>query len=251
MRRRSILLFLQTVVALGLVCFGLPTTALAQAVTAPGITEPFLDAILSTPVAGIVAQRRFKEGDAVKQGDVILELDKRLEELDVIRRKAVYEQAETEYVVTKKLFDKPNSSTPGVDVEKRKLERDVAKVEFELAQEQLRRRHLAAPFDGSIAEIFLQVGEACQIQEPIARLVDTRRCYFVSNVEAKAGRNLKPGQRVNLEIDTGANAPVQVAGTVDFISPVVDPASGLMKVKVLFENANGAVRPGVAGKMSF
>ncbi|MCI0534727.1 MAG: efflux RND transporter periplasmic adaptor subunit [Verrucomicrobiales bacterium] len=231
--------------------FTLATNTYAQEVTALGITEPFLDSTLSAPVAGIVAQRRCKEGDVIRRGDVLVELDKRLEELDVIRRKTVYDQAENEYTVTKKLFDKPNSSTPGVDVEKRKLERDVAKVEFELAEELLRRRHIAAPFDGSVAEIFLQVGEACQIQQPMVRLVDTRQCYFVSNVEAKAGHNLKPGQPVSLEIDAGRGAPVRVTGKVNFVSPVVDPASGLMKVKVVFENANGTVRPGVAGKMTF
>jgi multidrug efflux pump subunit AcrA (membrane-fusion protein) len=70
-------------------------------------------------------------------------------------------------------------------------------------------------------------------------------------VEARAGHNLQPGQQVNLEIDAGRGAPVQLAGKVNFVSPVVDPASGLMKVKVIFENSNGAVRPGVAGKMTF
>jgi hypothetical protein len=38
-------------------------------------------------------------------------------------------------------------------------------------------------------------------------------------------------------------------GKVIFISPVVDPASGLLKVKVEFENKNLLVRPGVSGKM--
>src|SRR5207249_11076607 len=141
----------------------------------------------STPVAGIIGQRRFKEGDAIKGGDVLVELDKRLEELEVERRKAIYAQAKREFEITKALYEKPNSSTPKVDVEKRQLEYDVAKVEFKLAQEPLRRRHIAAPFDGSIAELFLQVGEACPIQQPAVRTMDTCQCYFVSNVVATAG----------------------------------------------------------------
>src|SRR5437016_1402727 len=109
------------IACLVLLSFTMAAHTYAQPVTALGITEPFLDSTLSTPVAGIVSLRRFKEGAVISQGDVLVELDKRLEELEVIRRKAVYEQAENEYIVTKKLFDKPNSSTPGVDVEKRKL----------------------------------------------------------------------------------------------------------------------------------
>ena|SRR5438552_448294 len=222
----------------------------AQKVTTVGITEPILDSTLSTPVAGIIGQRRFKEGDAIKGGDVLVELDKRLEELEVERRKAIYAQAKREFEITKALYEKPNSSTPKVDVEKRQLEYDVAKVEYDLAQEQLRRRHIMSPFDGSIAEIFLQVGEACQIQQPVLRIVDTRQCYFVSNVEAKTGHDLSPGRTVDLEIEVGA-APVRTSGKISLVSPVVDPASGLMKVKVIFDNSNGAVRPGVAGRMTF
>jgi len=222
----------------------------AQQFSAVGITEPVLDATLSSAVAGIVKQRHFGEGEAVTKGDVLIELDRRLEELDVTRRKSIYEQAEHEFLVTKALFEKPNSSTPKVDVEKRELEYQVAKVEYELSQEQLARRQVKAPFDGTIAQIFLQVGEACQIQQPVMRLVDARRCYFVCNVDAKVAYNLKTNQDVALEIDAGAN-PTRITGRISFVSPVVDPASGLLKVKVLFDNSGGAIRPGVSGRMLF
>jgi multidrug efflux pump subunit AcrA (membrane-fusion protein) len=38
-------------------------------------------------------------------------------------------------------------------------------------------------------------------------------------------------------------------GRVAFVSPVVEPASGLMMVKVEFPNADGQVRPGVPAAM--
>lgn len=36
-------------------------------------------------------------------------------------------------------------------------------------------------------------------------------------------------------------------GTVEFISPVVDPASDLVTVKILFKNNDVSVKPGVSG----
>ena len=89
------------------------------------------------------------------------------------------------------------------------------------------------------------VSEAYQ---PLVRVVDTRQCYFVCNLEAKAAGRLKCGQGVKLEIET-APAPVHIEGKIVFLSPVVDPASGLQKVKVLFDNPEGKICPGVAGKM--
>src|SRR5690606_35167150 len=124
----------------------------------------------------------------------------------------------------------------------------VAKTEYELAQEQLKRRHVAAPFDGTITALLLNVGEACQAQQPLIRLVDTRKCYFICNVEARSGHTLTPGQSVRLEVEAVQEDAV-FAGTVFFVSPVVDPASGLMRVKILFDNPEGKIRPGVAGRM--
>jgi hypothetical protein len=37
---------------------------------------------------------------------------------------------------------------------------------------------------------------------------------------------------------------------IEYASPVVDPASGLREVKVLFDNPTGDVQPGVAGSMT-
>ena len=61
---------------------------------------------------------------------------------------------------------------------------------------------------------------------------------------------LRPGQSVNLEIDSGPST-VLIQGTISFVSPVVDAASGLMKIKVIFDNPEARVRPGVAGKLTF
>ena len=118
-----------------------------------------------------------------------------------------------------------------------------------MAAEGLRRRHLISPLAGTIAEVTLEVGEACQAYQPLARVVDTRRCYFTTNMEAKLAAKLKVGQMAKLELESGTGAIV-LQGKIDFVSPVVDPASGLQRVKVLFENADGKVQPGVAGRMT-
>lgn len=222
----------------------------AEIVSTTGITEPILDSTLGTPVAGIVAARKFREGDLVKQGDVLIELDKALEELEVARRQVVLEPLRTDYEASKYLFDQPKSSVSKETLDKKQSDYKVALAEYELAKHEAEERSIEAPFDGVITEILFQVGEACQIQQPILRLVDVRRCYFVCNVEAKAGHALRVGQKVDLEIESGASI-VLVQANLSFVSPVVDPASGLMKVKAIFDNSERKIRPGVAGKMRF
>jgi RND family efflux transporter MFP subunit len=212
-----------------------------------GITEAINDVTLSAPAAGIIGKRPLKEGDFVKAGGVILELDKKLEELEVNRRKAVLDMRRTELESAKKLFEK-TISLSREEMDKKVTEFAVAEAEYDLAREQLNRRHIYAPFDGTVAALIVEVGETCQAQQALARLVDTRHCYFICNIEARAGYSLKTGQAVKLEIEAG-DKPAEFTGSVFFVSPVVDPASGLMRVKVIFENPDGRIRPGVAGRM--
>ncbi len=227
-----------------------PAKADENSACAGGITEPFLDTKLGAPSDGIISAKHFKEGDAVKAGDVILELDKRLEDLEIERRRLVMEQKKFEWESTVKLFSSSKSISKE-ELDKKETDYKVASREYEIAQEQMRRRLVIAPFDGVITDIYHQIGEACearQTQDPLARLVDTKHCLFVSNMDAKAAASLNLGQAARLEIETG-NATLPVTGKVTFISPVVDPASGLVRVKVMFENPDGKIRPGLSAKM--
>lgn len=221
----------------------------AENFSAAGITESYGDVMLSTSVPGIVSLRKVREGESVKEGDIILELDKRLEVLEVDRRKLVLDSKQKQFTDTQTLF-KNSKGVSKDELDKAELEFKVAEVEHEMAVEQLRRRLLVAPFSGTVAEFFLDPGEATQAYQPLVHFVDTQRGHFVSNLEARAALGLKLGQAVQLEIDTGA-APVTLPAKIIYLSPVVDPASGLLKVKALFDNSAGKLRPGLAGKMRF
>ena len=219
----------------------------AQRVVIPGITQPILDSTLGAPVAGIVAVRSHQEGDFVKQGEVLLELDKRLEELEARRRELVLAPMKTDLEGDRHLFQSTGSVSKQ-DLEKKETDYRVAVVEADAAKEQLRKRSISAPFDGYVTQIFLEIGEACQVQQPLVRIVDPRRCYFITNLEERLGHGLKTGQEVNLEVAAGSET-TKVRAKIVFVSPVVDPASGLMRVKAVFENPNGRIRPGVAGNL--
>jgi RND family efflux transporter MFP subunit len=223
-----------------------PLRASDPAVVA-GITEPILDVTLSASVPGIITTRKFKEGDSVKEGETIIELDKRLEELEVERRRLVVEARRIDYEGTAKLF-KTTKGTSKEELDKKESDYKLAVVEHSMAVEQLRRRVLTAPLSGTLVDLPLQAGESCQPYQHLARMVDTRRCYFVANVEATAASPLELNQKVQLELETGAGAR-PVTGTVVFLSPVADPASGLIRIKILFENAGEKIRPGLAGRM--
>ena len=220
----------------------------ASAAEVIGITEPFHDVTMNCSVTGIIGARLVQEGEFVTRGQLLIELDKKLEELDLSRKELAREMYQSELDRLKALSEKSATSVSREELDKKQTEFSIAAVDLELAREQLRKRMLTSPIDGYVTEIFVEPGEGCEPRQPLLRVVETRRCYFVANLDARAGAGLKVGQVLALRIE-GREAPVEVDGTVCYVSPVVDPASGLMRVKLIFENPDGRVRPGTSGRL--
>ena len=239
-----------------------------------GITRARLDLKLSLPVAGRVEQLAVNEGDRVRKGDLILSLDKTIETLEVERRKLLLEDVaklrelrqregvlreqvtnartllETQLMSRKQVEDEEIvyrdvlAQLGGLEmVKKREL------VEYELAQEALGRRILRAPADGIIAKIHFRVGESLAANEPAVGLVDTARVRFVGTLPASAAARLNVGMTARLTLAREGGEIVRQP-RISFISPLTDAASGLVEVIAEFDNADKAVRPGVAGQMT-
>ena len=257
-----------------LVCLPPNPNSHAQQVAVSGFTEPYFDAKLGISTIGRVAKIHLSEGSMVEKGQVILELDQQLENLEVQRRKLLWTskaelQSAARQVKTLKshlkatrVLYKTTGSVPREELENQELEYALAvdelkrledaerreKIEYGIASQQLAKRSLRAPFSGQIAELLINVGENCEIDTPLVHLVDTRCGYFVANVELSVSQKLALGQPVELQLQSGPET-VSCKAEIVFISPVVDPASGLRKIKAQFDNSEGHIIPGVAGVM--
>jgi RND family efflux transporter MFP subunit len=239
-----------------------------------GITEPYMDATISSTAVGTIAVIRKNEGQFVKKGEVVIELESELEVLEVERRKLIAEskvevdaarhRLETlklDLEATRHIFEATQSVSEQELLEK-ELEYKLAEaemerlliaeqredIEYRIAEAQLQKRIITAPFDGVIIELYLKVGENSSPQQPLFRMADTRKCRFIVLVEAAASRKIKQGMQVSIRIEEGTTAKVY-KGVVEYASPVVDPSSGLREVKVLFDNLKGEVYPGVSGTL--
>lgn len=213
----------------------------------PCLTESINDVSMTAAVPGTVAAIHQGEGDFVEAGTVMLELESRTEQLDVERGQVRVETLQAELARSEKLLQ-GTSSISREEVDKTRGEYRVAVIELDLAREALAKRRLVAPFSGVITLLPVQVGDYCQPPRLLVRIVDARQFYAVANVEPDAAAGLALGGVVRLE--TGPESgPEKYAGKIVFISPVVDPASGLLRVKAIFDNPGGRLRPGVAGRL--
>ena len=213
-----------------------------------GVTEPIKDVTLAFPIVGVVGARPLEEGTPVRKDQVVIELDKQLEELDLERKRLARELAASELERLKSLAQRNAISVSKEEIEKKRSEFEITKVDHELAGAVLKRRQLLSPIDGQVAQFYKDVGEKCEDQQPVVRIVDTRRCHLVANLEPRLAQPLRLNQKVSVEVLVG-ESPVTVEATLIYLSPVADAASGLLRIKALFENPEGRIRPGVAGRI--
>jgi RND family efflux transporter MFP subunit len=211
------------------------------------LTEPVADVVLSARVPGQVAKVHHAEGDFVKSGAVLLEFEQKTERLEVQRKQAQVDILQGELDRSELLF-KTSSSMPREELERKRGEVTVARVELEQAKHLVAQRQIVAPFDGVITLLPVKVGEYCDVARPVMRLVDGREFYAVSNADPARAGHLKVGQAIAIEVAAQGRSIV-LDGTVVFVSPVVDPASGLMRLKAKFANPESRVRPGIAGTL--
>lgn len=239
-----------------------------------GLIVPFREVTLGAVVLGRIDEIHFREGDRVRAGDLLLEMDTAMQELEVERRDLVrqtqveleiaHERVTTlrqELESTRELFEKSRSisqeevnrkkldyQTAVAEVERLKREQQLAEVAYRMAVEEMEQRRIHAPHDGTVSEILVEAGEICQPGQPLLEMVDSGRCYLEVHLDTSQTNRLERGREVRLAVpvDSGQRT---VTGTVDLIFPTVDAASGLRKVRILFDNPDRAVTPGLTARV--
>jgi len=236
-----------------------------------GLVEPIRDVLMGPPISGRVETIETVEGMTVKAGTMILKMESQIESLEVERRQLVLDDTseldasqyrrdllKEDLESTQKLFES-TASISRDELARKEVEAILSEVEvgrlkkaerrevaeLAIAKERLKQYRIVAPFDGIVAEMSVDEGESVQAGQPVLRLVDVSSAYLVLNLPAEVAGELQKGQKVLLNFDR--TAEVRKSAEVSFVSPVIDPASGLRKVKMLFVNDSPKVEPGRIG----
>jgi RND family efflux transporter MFP subunit len=247
----------------------------ASGLSAPGVTQALRDVKLSVTVPGRIEAMLVREGSRVRQGELLLHLDRTLEELEIQRRRLlVQDRARIDELrlkertlgeqvqslrpllltggVSRKQFEDEEMALGSVSAERKALEaaKEREQVELLLAQEAFERRHLRSPISGIVTKLAAREGESIGPSEPTITVVDTSRVRFIAAVPAAWSQRLRTGLNVRVELGQESQARLRTAQVV-FVSPVTDPSSGLVEVIAEFDNPDGAVRPGITGRLLF
>lgn len=138
-----------------------------------GLVQEAAEVGLAFRVAGPIAAVHVKEGDFVRKGQLIAQMDPRDYEIQVAAARAQYNQVKAEVERVTELFNRRSVSANEYDKAVSGLQR--AEVHLRHTENQLNDTRLAAPAQGYIQRVNFRQGELIDAGMPVATLIDASR----------------------------------------------------------------------------
>src|SRR5262245_40931496 len=132
-----------------------------------------------------------------------------------------------------------------------------AQVETKQAALNLGYTQVKAPFDGIVTARLVSLGEFVGANGPtqLATIVQTNPIYVNFNINEREVLSIRADmRRLNLTVEQLKQFPIEVGlqsdegyplrGTLDYVSPAIDRATGTLAVRAILQNENGMLVPG-------
>ncbi len=225
-------------------------------VSAVGSLKALEDVTISPKKAGIINQILVKEGDRVKKGQILVQLDDVDARLQVERAEAGAKQAEATVETNRtiipryqKLYESQVIPQQTLDelvlkvkVDEAKL--DLAKAELNLARQNLLDHRIVSPIEGVVNLKIASLGEHVNVapKDEILKIVQMDPLELEFYVPETWAGKVHLGSKVQFTLK--AFSEEKSTATLRFISPTADPATRNVKVKAVVPNPHYRLKPG-------
>jgi membrane fusion protein (multidrug efflux system) len=190
---------------------------------------------------GRIARLLVDEGDWVNKGQTLATLDREDTGIDLAKRQVKSENTRLAYERGERMLREGLISQE--TFEKLRMENDMARQEVAEARYVIGKTAIRAPFSGRITSRIVEQGQHVRIGEELFSLADFDPLVAFIHLPEKEVLGLKAGRETRITLK--ADETVRFRGRIRQISPVVDPATGTVKVTVeAMTPLPAAVRPG-------
>lgn len=225
------------------------------------------DVDIRARVEGWVTAVHFKEGSAVKKGDLLYIVDDVQYQTRVDREASELTRSKTELVRAQNDLNRVKPLTELNALSKKDLDNATASYEAAQAQVQASEASLSnakvelgytrvyAPFDGVIGISNVRVGDyvsragATSVLATISSIAAVRVRFQISEREylriAKLTKEELATARKNVQLILADDSVYPHAGEVNFADREIDPKTGTLTIEASFPNPNGLLRPGL------
>jgi membrane fusion protein (multidrug efflux system) len=196
-------------------------------------------------IAGQIEKISFEEGQPVKEGDVLLQIDKSLIETEYSKAKAAYDAAAATFERNDKLKESGYVSNQKWDIFRSDMQ--TAKSAVENARIRISKASIRAPFSGIAGLRSFSVGDYAQTGQALTTInsIDPLKVEF--SVPEKNYSDIKVAQKIHFTVDAWPKESFE--GEIYAIDPSVDPQTRNFKVKATIPNPETRLRPGMYARI--
>ncbi|MGA9325563.1 MAG: efflux RND transporter periplasmic adaptor subunit [Salegentibacter sp.] len=224
----------------------------------PASLEGEVSSEVRPKIPGYIREVLVDEGEKVKKGQILFKLETESLNQDAAAAKANVNAAQVEVNKLKPLVEKNIISEVQLETAKAKLEQ--AKSNYNSIAANIGYANVKSPVNGVVGSISYRKGALATPQDPkpLTRISSIEKVYayfsmnekdflnFIQNAEGKTQeekiKNLPP---VKLLLANGEEYSNK--GTIETISGDIDPQTGTVTFRALFDNSTGLLRNGSSG----
>lgn len=217
----------------------------ARGLSAVGSLRSDESVVLRPEVAGRIQAIDFKEGQPVKQGQLLIRLDDSVPRAELAQARANLTLAQSHYRRAVELQGKGFVSQQARDESASTLK--VQEAAVALAQARLDKMTITAPFAGIVGLRSVSVGDYVNQGQDLAPLeaIDPLKVDF--RVPEMYLSKVRVGQQLTLRLD--ALPGQERRGLVYAVSPLVDAGGRSILLRATVANQDGVLRPGMFARV--
>ncbi|MGE0329540.1 MAG: efflux RND transporter periplasmic adaptor subunit [Ramlibacter sp.] len=202
--------------------------------------------VLRPEVSGRVTQINFRDGEQVRKGQLLVQLDDQLPLAQVQQAQAELSIAQANHKRNQELVAQNFISQRSVDESSANLE--VAQAKLALARATAARLRIVAPFDGVAGIRGVNVGDYLKDGADIVNIEDMQALYVDFRLPERFQTKAKRGQVASVTVD--ALPGRKFSAVVQAIDPLVDANGRSLGLRACIDNRALDLRPGMFARVN-
>ena len=203
-----------------------------------GQTEASRSLDVAAETTGQVISEPLRKGHRVAQGEVLCQLDPGTRQAALAQARAALAEAQANETAATALAERGLTAANSAISRRAQLEAALANVE--VAEREIERLTITAPFDGVLETDTAEIGTLMQPGAICATILDLDEIRLVGFASERDVNRIAVGAQAGGRLISGE----QVVGAVDFVGRSADPLTRTFRVEVVVDNADGTLRDG-------
>ncbi len=223
----------------------LQPTRVSEELQAVGSLRSNESVMLRPEVSGRIATIAFRDGQAVKRGQLLVALDSSLNQAEVAQARAELDLAISNLKRTEDLASRNFVSSSAQEQAASNVA--VLAARLKLAEARLAKMLIVAPFDGIVGIRSVSLGDYVREGTDLVNIEDIHILKVDFRLPERYFTRIKAGQPVEVAAD--ALPGTRYAGAIEAINPRIDASGRSLEVRARLTNTDGRLRPGMFARV--